>query len=593
MLVPSRKTQIYTAVIILFFIILAGQLLRLQLLLRDRYLEHSEKNRVRRVRLLPPRGIIYDRNGRILVDNQPVYVLNVFPYQCKKEEKTLQFLSDVLQKTPSQLMTIMDMADSPFLPFRISQSIDFGIVVWIEEHRRELLGLEYEIETQRCYPSGIKAPHVFGYLGEVTKEELKKRQREGLMQGDLVGKKGLEKMYDRELRGMAGYDYIEVDAYGRQIQDLVVDGEHPPIRGRDFYLTLDARLQAQAESLFVDKRGGVIMLDTRDGGVLVMCSKPDYDPQLFAGSLTPEAWQSLIDDPQKPLYDRMIQSLYPAGSTFKMVVAAAALEKEHYYPTTKATCRGAVTYGGRVFNCWYGKGHGTLDLYDALKFSCNVYFYQLSLRVQVDDWAEFARKFGFGSPTGIDLPGEEKGLVPDHLYLDKIFGKNGWNNGMMLNLGIGQGDLLVTPIQMAQYAMILANRGQYYPPHLVNRIYDPQSGRFFRQQNKKYQVTGISEDTYDIIHEGMYRCVNEPGGTGGRCRLPNVTVLGKTGTAQNPHGDPHAWFIGFAPAEKPEVAICVLIENGGGGGAMAAPIAGSLLKTYFALANKGGYGTVQ
>ncbi|MBN2356014.1 penicillin-binding protein 2 [candidate division KSB1 bacterium] len=582
----DRKSRIFVALIFLSFIILAVQLLRLQIVQREKYIEHSEKNRVRRVRLLPPRGIIYDRSGRVLVDNHPVYALSAIPYQCRNDDKILQFLSTVLHEPPSAIKQRFRTAENPFSPFKLCRNIDYSTLVLVEEHRMDLPGVEYEIEARRVYPSGIKAPHVFGYLGEITKEELKKRQPEGLMQGDLVGKKGLERMYDRDLRGSTGYDYVEVDAYGRKIKDLIAEGEKPPIRGRDFYLTMDATLQVQAESLFVDKRGGVVMLDVRDGGVLVLCSKPDFDPELFTTTLSAEAWQNLVNDPAKPLYDRMIQSLYPPGSTFKMIVAAAALETQDYDPNTTAICNGAAIFGGRVFNCWYGEGHGSLNLYDAFRVSCNVYFYHLSLGVRVNDWAECSRRFGFGSPTGIDLPGEEKGIVPDSVYLDHMFGRNGWNNGMMLNLGIGQGDLLVTPIQMAQFAMILANRGVYFPPHLVSKIHDPKQQRFFRQDIIRRAVSGISQQTFDTILDGMYRCVNEAGGTGARCRLHDVVVVGKTGTAQNPHGEDHAWFIGFAPYEEPEVAICVLVENGGGGGATAAPIAATMLRQYFSDAIK-------
>jgi len=583
----SKSHRVFVTVLTAAFAVLALQLIRLQIVERDKYLAHSEMNRIRRVRLVPPRGILYDRNGVVLVENRPVYVLCAVPFECRKSETSMNFLSRMLNEPVEAIKKRLAAEENPFFPVKLRRNIDYATVVQIEEGRMDLPGIEYDVETRRVYPSGLKAPHIFGYIGEISKNELKQRGAEGLSQGDLVGKKGFEKSYDRDLRGTVGYDFVEVDAHGRQMKDLVAEGEQPPIRGKDFYLTLDARLQTQAESLFVDKQGGVVMLDVRDGGVLVLCSKPDFDPEIFSGSLTPEQWQTLVDDPSKPLYDRMLQSIYPPGSTFKMVVATAALETGKCNPEARIGCSGAVSFGGRVFNCWVAKGHGLVDLYQALQVSCNVYFYNLSLRVPVDTWAEFARKFGFGQPTGIDLPGEEEGILPDRAYLDRVFGKNGWNNGMMLNLGIGQGDLLVTPIQMAQYAAILANRGVYYPPHLVNKIYDPQLQQFFRQDLRAKRVTGISEKTFATVLEGMYRVINAPGGTGAACRLSDVVVAGKTGTAQNPHGDPHAWFIGFAPFESPEVAVCVLIENGGGGGHNAAPIAAALLKEYF----KGGRST--
>jgi len=563
------------------FSVIVVRLFHLQIYERSKYWNYSQKNRIRRLILRPPRGLIYDRFAEVLVDNSPIYSISAIPFESARNDTVIRLLSAILAESPLSIKTTLARAEGRFSPVKLRRDVDFGTVVKMEERKLDLPGVVLEIDSKRSYPAGVQAPHIFGYIGEVSSSELAARKKEGLRMGDMVGKRGLEKVYDKQLRGRVGYDYIEVDALGREVRDITEQGEIPPKRGNDIYLTLDARLQLLAEQLFEDKRGGVVLIDVRDGGILAMSSEPHFDPQIFAGVVDGETWRKLVNDPGKPLYDRMIQSVYPPGSTYKLVLAAAALENDIIRPDYSTFCKGYVSLGARIFRCWKASGHGKVDLYDAIAHSCNVYFYRLSLKTGVDPWADFARRFGFGKPTGIDLLAESSGLVPDRVYLDRVYGKSGWSKGMLLNLGIGQGDLLVTPLQMAQFAMILANRGIYYRPHLLNRIYDVEHQEFINYRPERREVQGISQKTFDVLLEGMYRVVNMPGGTGRACYLPDVRVAGKTGTAQNPHGEPHAWFIGFAPFDNPEVAICVLVENGGSGGAHAAPIARKILRRYF------------
>lgn len=579
----DRITRIIKIVITCAFLALVVELFNLQILQREKYQTQSDRNRTRRLRLEPPRGIIYDRNGTPLVENRPSYTLTAIPSQVRKNKESVEFLARLMEEEPAEVRRELEHADNPFMPLKMRRNIAYPMLVQLEEHKLEYPGVTYEIESRRIYPSGLKSPHLFGYIGEISRSELERRHEEGMLPGDLVGKKGLEAYYDRDLRGQVGYKVMIVDAVGREAKVASGISDIPAKRGKDFYLAMDARLQVYADSLFADKMGGVVMVDARDGGVLVLCSKPDFDPEIFTGTLSSADWKRLVNDPGKPLYDRMIQSAYPPGSTFKMVAATAALEVGKATPATVISCAGGVSYGDRTFACWYGAGHGALTMLDALKVSCNSYFYRLSMRLTVDEWALYARQFGFGDRTGIDLPGEEKGTLPDRAYLDRVFGKKGWTNGMMLNLGIGQGDLLVTPVQMAQYTMIIANQGSYVPIHLVHKVFEPRTQRFYKQQIATRTVEGISRETYAALREGMYRVVNSPGGTGHNSYLPDVVVAGKTGTAQNPHGEPHAWYVGFAPLENPEVVICVLVENGGGGGATSGPIAGALLRRYFDL----------
>ncbi|HHM24352.1 MAG TPA: hypothetical protein ENJ23_04845 [Bacteroidetes bacterium] len=351
--------------------------------------------------------------------------------------------------------------------------------------------------------------------------------------------------------------------------------------GDNLYLTLDAELQMLAERLMQDVRGGLILEDVQDGGILAMVSKPDYDPALLSGIIRPDVWKSLVENPDDPLYDRCIQSLYPPGSTFKPVLAIAALSEGVIQPSWTAVCTGALRFGRRYFKCWNAKGHGRLDLYHAIEQSCNVYFYQLGLKTGLEAWSKYARLLGFGQKTGVDLPLESSGVVPDKPYFDRRYGKGKWTNGLLLNLAVGQGDLLVTPIQMVRLAATIARKGVMVRPHLFHHSINPTTGKatFFRADSLR--IRGVPQAAFDVVREGMRLVVEGDAGTGKAARVPGIHVAGKTGTAQNPHGKDHAWFIGFAPFENPRVAVVVLVENGGSGGAVAAPRAGALLRKYF------------
>jgi penicillin-binding protein 2 len=577
----SGKKFIFYAAFTLLFAFLLIELFYLQIYKGQKYLQHSESNRIRRYVIQPTRGLIYDRQGDILVDNTPSYSLSAIPFECNKNDSVLTILSNILHTPEQTLKKELRQADSPFSPVKIKRNIDYSTLVQVEERRLELPGVIYDVDPKRMYPYGVRAPHLFGYLGEIAKSELERRSEENLRAGDYVGKSGIEKVYDRLLRGSVGYDFLEVDALGREIRDIHLEGEKAPKRGADLYLTLDAELQLLAEKSLEGSRGSVVMLDVRNGQVLVMTSKPDYDPHIFADVVTNKVWRELVNNEDRPLYDRAVQSAFPPGSTFKLVLAAAALEQGVVTPSYSVVCPGYMQFGRRVFHCWNAGGHGRVDMLHAIEQSCNVYFYNLSLKVNVDEWAEFARRFGFGKRTGIDLLHEVSGLVPDSEYMNKTYGKRGWTRGNMLNLGIGQGDLLTTPLQLAQFAAMMANRGHYFEPHLMYKSVhiEQQDTTFF--QPVPHEVNGITPETYEVLIEGTNMVIHGDMGTGKAAGVRGVSMCGKTGTAQNPHGEPHAWFIGFGPAQDPRVAICVLVENGGGGGANAAPIAGKVLGRYF------------
>lgn len=572
----------YKIVAVTVFVLLLGRLAQLQLWHWDKYFKESERNRIREIVIDPPRGVIYDRRGEILVDNRPAYSVSVIPYEVMKYEQPLELLSNILEQPASNLrQKIRKEKIGNFLPVKIKRQVDFSTLSVLEESRLDLPGVFYTIESKRYYPGGVNAPHIFGYLGEITSEELVQRRDVGYRMGDIIGKSGLEYQYERFLRGEPGIKYVEVDVLGREIKDLPELSFKPPKPGHHIYLTMDAKLQRYLEAAMTGKRGAAVALDPRNGDILAILSKPDYDPEIFSSPLTPEIWQQLISDEGHPLYNRVCQSLYPPGSTFKLSLAAAALESGRVNFEQKIFCAGSYRLGNRTFDCWRKGGHGEVNFFDAIEQSCNVYFYTKSLEVGLDNWAKYSKLFLFGKPTGIDLPNESAGLVPDRAYLDAKYGERRWSKGLILNLAVGQGDLLTTPLQMAYFAMILGNEGVAYKPRLLRKIVDPITHHAAFPASDSVRVQGISPDTFKKLKQGMYLVVNGGRGTGRAAWIPRVKVCGKTGTAQNPHGDSHAWFIGFAPMEKPEIAFCILVENGGGGGAVAAPIARGLLSIFF------------
>jgi len=576
--IPSN--YVYGFMIGIATLILIFRLFYLQVLHQSEYRLQSDQNRIREITLKPLRGLIFDRNGKTIVDNNLAFSLYAFPYYLQRNPQLYERLSQFVNETPQTLQkTVKKSPGGYFQPVRLARAVDFTIVSHVEEERLELPGVGFWIEPIRAYLSSASAAHMLGYLGEASPQELEKELPDGYQAGDIVGKKGLEKYYEKALHGTAGVRYVEVDVMGREVRTLENPPEKPPVPGDDLYLDLDLDLQVLAEQLMSDCRGSVIMMDLRDGGILAMVSKPDYPPQLFSGVIPAKVWSELQNDPNDPLYDRTIQSVFPPGSTFKLVLALAALSTHTIDPNWSISCPGYYRYGSRVFKCWKAKGHGRVNLYQAIQQSCNVYFYQLGLKVGIDNWSKYAKLLNFGQKTGIDLPQENSGTVPDRKMLDRLYGKEKWTQALMLNLAVGQGELVVTPLQMLQLAEIIAQKGRFYQPHLLDHTHNPLTGETTYVKVDSSFIDAIPEFAFDRVREGMRMVVQS--GTGRAATVPNVEVAGKTGTAQNPHGKDHAWFVGFAPFDKPQVAIVVLVENGGGGGGVAAPKAGTLLKLYF------------
>jgi penicillin-binding protein 2 len=570
----KQRKKLIIGIILIFFLLLYYGFFKIQVYSADKYVQISFENSVRQLTLHPTRGVMRDSYGRIMVDNRPSFLVSIIPRQFPKS-KIPEFAFIIGEKQKHIIQKIK--GKNTFRPIIIKRDLNYISLATLEERKLDFPGMLIEPESKRFYPENVNSPHIFGYVGEVNKKEAE--QNELVNSGDLIGKAGLEYYYDVNLRGDKGVNYIGVDAEGRELGSVSDDRNIMPSSGMDLNLTLDYSLQQFAESLMVDQKGAMVALDTRNGGVIVFVSKPDYDPRLLSGKISPQIWSDLLNDPSQPLFSRIIQGAYPPGSTYKVVAALAALEEEIITPKWTAFCPGYYKLGRKTIHCWNAGGHGKLDLISAIKNSCNVYFYQLGLKIGLDVWAKYSKLLYFGQPTGIDLPNENSGLVPSVEYFNRQYGLNGWTKGVLANLAIGQGELLTTPLQMAQLAMILATRGVLHIPHLTDYLVDKQTGQkiLFPVQSK--YTHGISKKTYNIIRKAMREVVD--GGTGWLAGVYGIEVAGKTGTAQNPHGEDHAWFIGFAPYENPVVAIAVIVENGGGGGAVAAPLANLILEKYF------------
>jgi penicillin-binding protein 2 len=578
----KHKRQILELFLFIVFSILLLRFFYLQIYLQDYYHDESEKNRARTIVLPATRGLIFDRNREVLVDNFPAYSVYGIPYDLQNADSVFTLLSHILTLPVQEIKSkILEPRWGVFQPIKLKRHVDFQILSAIEELKLQLPGVEYHIEPRRAYPAGVKAPHIFGYLGEISPEELSESTMKSYNPGDIIGKQGLEKALETEFRGKNGVYYIEVDAFGRKIRNIVEKETVPSVPGNHVILTLDKTLQLKAEQELEGMKGGAIVLNVRTGEILAITSKPDYDPAFFAKPRPMEIWEKLAADEGHPLYHRMIQSFFPPGSTYKLVLALTALQEKRVDLDWKITCNGAFTLGTTRFDCWKAGGHGEMDLLNAIEQSCNVYFYRLMLEVPFPAWSRYGKMLGFGKLTRVDLPGENTGQVPDTDYMNRKYGRRGWTKGQLLNLAVGQGDLLVTPLQMAILAMIIANEGTYYQPHIVKSIQNAITGKEEIQAMIPLEVSGISRKNFQTVKDGMFRVVHGSHGTGRAFSSVGVLAAGKTGTAENPHGEPHAWFIGFAPYQNPEIAFCIFIENGGTGGAVAVPIAPKILSAYF------------
>ncbi len=573
-----RKRRVLYLLITLVFLVFLYRLIELQVIYNQQYGKQATENSVRIIPKEPIRGYMYDRNGVLVVDNRAAFTVTVMPYEFN--ERTIPILARLLGMEDAEVREIIQKGAkySRFVPVKVKRDVDYRTLAALEENRDRLPGVDYQIESTRTYTTNARASHILGYTKEISEAQLSRLTSDEYTQGDIVGASGIEARYESVIRGKKGAEYATVNVRG-QVVEAFDEGrkDKPAVDGLDLHLTMDFALQTLAESLFADKRGALVAIDPRDGGVLAFVSKPDYDLSLLSGVTPKHVWRALNTDPERPLFNRASLTRYPPGSTFKMILAIAALEKGILTTESQIHCGGSFAYGDKVFK---DLGvHGSINVVTAIQRSCNVFFYKLMLQVGLDNWSHYGSEFGFGKQTGIDISEESAGLLPTTAYMNKRYGPKGWTRGFLISLGIGQGELGVTPVQMAAYAAALANKGAYHEPQAVNYHIDRATNKKIVKEHSTRQIQ-LSERTWDLVREGMRRAVEEAGGTAGSARVRGVQSAGKTGTAQNPHGKDHAWYVGFAPYDQPRIAIAVMVENAGFGGSVAAPIAGLCIEQF-------------
>lgn len=572
--VISRRNLL--AVFILVALVAIGfRFFQLQILSHEKYVSHAEDNSIREVRVPAPRGIMYDRHNNFIVTNRPLYGLAVIPAEVRGSVEELMGLTRYLDLPGDEIRRLVEEADLPykrFQPITLLEGVNFIQRTHIEEHRLEFPGIFFVDRAIRHYPSRARATHVIGYLRDVSEEEYELYRREGYQLGDLVGYSGLEKQYEQVLRGEDGYRYHLVDYLLRDLGEVPDKPFQRPVPGQELHLTLDIDLQALCENLMDGKRGALIAMEPNSGEIYAYVSAPDYVLAPFTGPIPTSLWEQWKDHPDNILMDRVINGLYPPGSTFKLIAVAAALASGEISPEDTVECKNVYRFGNRDFHCNMWPGHGYVNMEDAVRLSCNIYFYKLIQWIGFEAWAEMAFNFGFGMPTGIDLPLESKGLVPTPDYMDRAYADVGWTPGHLLNLVLGQGDLLVTPLQVARMTAAIANGGRLVTPKLV---------RSSVQREERIRSINLPSSGWQRMQRAMYQVVNGESGTGFRARVEGGEIYGKTGTAENPHGDSHSWFSGYAKTRSNhQLVVTVLVELGGRGSRMAAPLAAEVFR-YF------------
>jgi penicillin-binding protein 2 len=585
--VERRLTGI-AGLVLAVWLLLLTRLFYLQVLQGDVYKVSAERNSVRTQRVDAPRGVITDRNGEVLVGSRPSFDVLLVPHETDDVPTTLSRIAGL---TGRDLETVKASYGDPrgrmrFQPQRVAHDLDRDALANVEGRLWALGGVITQVTPVRGYRFGASGSHLLGWLGEIGAGELREKEFQSYRRGDIIGRGGIEKLLDADLRGRPGGRNLLVDAHGRELQLLSSVAPEP---GRNVVLTIDHRLQLAAEQALErdQKSGAVVALDPRTGEILALVSRPAFDPNEFAIGIDPERWRALTEDPLKPLMNRALQGQYPPGSTYKVVTAIAGLEEKLIGEHTEVNCGGWFKLGRRSYRCWRHEGHGVTDLHKALVQSCDVFFYHVGVDLGVNRLAYYARALGLGTRTGIELGGEMAGLVPTKEWKQLRDGTP-WVDGDTVSVAIGQGMNLWTPLQLASAYAAIANGGTRYKPHLVKRVEDPDGTVRKLFEPEVVGELPVSRQTLAAVRSGLTGVVQEPHGTGAVMKdLPGgVIAAGKTGTAQvvalpqGPHSEEeeiahrdHAWFVTFLPADDPKLVVSVLVEHGGHGGSAAAPIA--------------------
>lgn len=567
----ARRARMSSLALGIGFVLLVGAFFKTQVIQNKQYVMQSEENRLRPIPLPAPRGIIYDRHGEVIAENLPAYSVSITAPNVDSLRNALAQLAPTLQLTQNDInQAVRRYRRAPTRPTVILPDASIDIVSVLEEHRLDFPRLIIMSVPKRYYPDGPMVASFVGYTGEVSESELNDPKYAGYKPGQQIGKGGLEKQYESILHGTEGVRFDEVDARGRPVRGEGPRPDLSPVGAKPLYTNIDLDLQKFTVGIFADSlQGGAIAIDPNTGEVLALYSAPSWDPNKFTGGIPADYYKELLEDKRRPLVNKVIQGTYPPGSTFKLATAILGLQngvvgiKDHM----PVPCTGGYQYGTRYFRCWDKKGHGSQDLEGAIKHSCDVYFYQLGLKIGLAKFIAGGISLTMRSKSGIDLPEENQARWPDALaYYDRKYGKRGWSNAETLNLAIGQGANSQTVVNMAKLYSAFASRGQAPRPEIAHLI--PQ----------RKEIFSLNSDQYNAVLEGL-KAVLESGGTAGASAIEGLTLAGKTGTAQNTGGDDHGWFVGFAPADRPKIVVAVLLEFGLHG-SRAAHIASAIIGHY-------------
>jgi len=588
----QRVTGVMICVLVTFTVLLL-RLLYLQIVMGEEYLVLSLNNRIRLQSIDPPRGLIYDRNNQVLVENRPSFDVTITLKDAHPVEKTINKLADYLDVPAQELLQKLSSSKSisAYKPIQLQQDIGRDALAAIEAHKYDLPGIAINVKLLRHYLNVKDAAHLIGYLSEINSTELSGGSYPGLRRGDFIGKFGAEKAFEKYLKGTRGGRQVEVNANGRVVRVLKTVAAKP---GQNIHLTIDHLLQKKAESLLQGVAGAAVAMDPGSGRILALASSPSFDQNYFASGMSHEQWDSLISNPFRPMENKAIQGEYPPGSTYKVITALAGLEEGVIDASTEFFCPGYHRFGNRIYRCWKRGGHGKVNIVKALAQSCDVYFYQVGQLLGVDRLAWYAKAGGLGSLTGINLGKEGKGLIPTAAWKKKRTGIP-WQRGETLSVAIGQGFNLATPLQMVDLTSAIANGGTRYKPIILESITTADSRIVFQNKPQVIGKVPLSEHSLELVRKGLWEVVNGDKGTARGSRLADIEISGKTGTSQvisrkkdDPRSEeerpahlrPHAWFIAYAPSAAPEIAVAVLVEHGEHGSGAAAPIATELIKTF-------------
>ena len=589
------RFRIFTVVVLALVTALGARLVQMQVLDRDAYLSEAEGNAVEQKIIRPARGYVFDRSGTLMVDNETTLAVTVSARYFDDEKLPLvaELAGLPLERVRRRYDEIV--ARSGYQTDVLLDDIPFQAFARLKENQYRLPGIAFREDQRRRYHGDARLSHVLGYVKEIDAERLDEMREQGYRLGDMVGITGIEAEYEPVLRGRVGREFMLVNVHGMEVQRYEGGAEDvEPESGVGLKLTIDARVQALAESLFVDKRGGAVMMDVNTGGIISMVSAPDYDPSSLAGRMTQADVDYLYRNEEKPLFNRATQASLPPGSTWKPFMSAYALETGLIEPDTRLFCGGGYMLG-RFFRC-HGGSHGQISVRDAIRVSCNTFYFRLMndtfetpegpKRTDLEVWGDWATRFGFGTLAPLDLPDQKPGLIPDSSYYDERWGKGGWGPGFTVNLGIGQGNMGASPLQLARSTAAIANGGTLLTPHLVLEQIDPATGRSRVPSRPRHRRIPIEARNLQVVREGMRAVATA--GTARRSqilesrdgRFPEIPIAGKTGTAENPRGKDHAVFIAFAPYDDPQVAVGVFVENAGYGSQTAGPIASLMIEQY-------------